>query len=367
MGKPAWIGKWEGGRVKEAPLGPQWVIERMVNGRRFSTTLRVTDERSALGELYIFEKDPAGYLATPDEKPRGLAPKADDATIAAYLSYLQARKLNPAYIADCKAYVMKWKAALRGRPVDQLPLADLRRIARTSGAERKMVTALKSFTKFLRTEGVLDHSADPTLALASVPGRAEQSVRVKGYSIAEIEAAYRACSSQAVRDVLVIRIKTGLHGTEIERIAHNGTQGRIEAVEGKEPIAGVFVVIHKNGHKHQLCVDAQTLAAGLRLQARGRAPAKSTCQGVLASAGHPMRLGELRHSFVNLARSKGSRAVEFEGDGIPAATVARMAGHSLQTANLFYANLPRPLALLPIALQHPDDPAAQGGLVAPAR
>lgn len=77
---------------------------------------------------------------------------------------------------------------------------------------------------------------DPTVSLKVPVTRPEKAVREKGYSIETAERLYRALSGwefknfnredtrrttdvQCVRDVLCIHAKTGMHGTEIERLA----------------------------------------------------------------------------------------------------------------------------------------------------
>ncbi|WP_147448842.1 hypothetical protein [Corallococcus terminator] len=54
-----WTGKWAGGRTKVDGKGrAQWVLERMVAGRRFTKVLDATSEKQALAELALFERDP---------------------------------------------------------------------------------------------------------------------------------------------------------------------------------------------------------------------------------------------------------------------------------------------------------------------
>jgi hypothetical protein len=97
-----------------------------------------------------------------------------------------------------------------------------------------------------------------------------------------------------------------MHLSEIDRLARG--QGTIEPTPG--PIAAVIRVWHKNGRVHEQSVDAQTLAAALRLRSRGSAPTKSHLGKCLDLAARAIGLpafnpGELRHSFATWAAAVG--------------------------------------------------------------
>ena len=120
------------------------------------------------------------------------------------------------------------------------------------------------------------------------PARPEKALRDKGYSMRDVERIYAAISGwesarygwkgtgrvtevQCVRDVLMLHAKCGMHGTEIDRLARG--EGKVKVLQGQGAIAGTITFIHKSGRVHVQSVDAQALAAAMRLQARGSAPA----------------------------------------------------------------------------------------------
>lgn len=120
---------------------------------------------------------------------------------------------------------------------------------------------------------------------------------------------------------------------------------------------------HKSGRVHTQSLDAQTLAAAQRLQARGGAPADSWVRKVLRHAAkklerEPLKLGQMRHSFVTWALTNGVEVRPAEG-GVPLTTVAAIVGHTSTstTARFYDVSTVKPLIHLPLRLEHPEDPA----------
>lgn len=84
---------------------------------------------------------------------------------------------------------------------------------------------------------MLSPAQDATLGLKELPARPEKARRKKGYTMAEVEAFYRAISGwespklggmktdvQAVRDLVVLHAKTGMHRSELERVAEGNCE-----------------------------------------------------------------------------------------------------------------------------------------------
>jgi transposase-like protein len=327
---------------------------------------------------------------------------------------------HPRHIDDTERYLKAWMVALVDRDLRTLALTDLK--ASLKGwktAERNRISALKTLTAYLREEGLLKRDQDATLDLKLKKPRAKAaSVREeKSIPLENVQKAYAAITArpvgggdiermraavvaleagqkaqdvakrfkagvstlwywrkrlqegsvpmtdaQSVRDVVLIRIKTGMHHSEIERIAA-GHHVLRELEQGSE-IAAVVTVLHKSGHAHHQSVDAQTLAAIKRLVAVGRAPTKEHVAEVLGDAseavGLPrMKPGALRSSFITAARSFGRVVKLVNEGGVPLHEISVLSGHrSLATTRDHYDETKvQPMIVLPLTLQHPDDPA----------
>src|SRR5438128_9703814 len=61
--------RWEGGRIRYDRRGrPTFVVERMVQGRRYMVSTRAHTVAAALKHLARFESDPHGYAVKPREE-----------------------------------------------------------------------------------------------------------------------------------------------------------------------------------------------------------------------------------------------------------------------------------------------------------
>src|SRR5262245_38400715 len=95
---PKWVGRWAGGRIKEARGRRLWVIERQVQGVRRAVVLGVNSERDALAELARFERDPTDFrtrrqdaAADPGEV------RIDSETLEAFLEHAKKQGLTADY------------------------------------------------------------------------------------------------------------------------------------------------------------------------------------------------------------------------------------------------------------------------------
>ena len=163
----------------------------------------------------------------------------------------------------------------------------------------------------------------------------ERSVREKGYSAAVLAAVYARLESQDVRDVFLLQCFTGLHTTEVARVARSNAaavpQAKLVPVEGGGEIAGVLSVWHKRGSPHRISLSHQAWAAARRLQDLGAAPRQDRLWRNLRTAskraGVPqVRIGEVRHSFVALAQ-QGRWATADGSNSLSLADVAEVTGH----------------------------------------
>ncbi len=382
--------RWDGGLVRLARGREVFVIEKWAGGRRYKIALGVRTEREALAELALFDRDPLAYRTRKQQNqeqaraPAGL--RLDAATLAEFSSDARAKveqgELSEGYVRHTlQPYLKAWAEALGGKELCKVTLGDLNAIlGNWRRARHKRIVALRAFTAWARKTGKLERKDDPTLDLPVPQPRAEKSVRAKGYAIADVEHTYAALTSQALRDVIRLRATTGMHDTEIARVA----DGDAEIREVNDPcgIAGTITFRHlKAGKIHVVSLDAAGLAAARRLAARGspltRAPAllmlkrahrrlagdACTCGADFAKAdectARPpiIRPSELRHSFATWARGMGKLVRPSDG-GVPLDEVAAVMGHtSARTTKVFYeGNEVPPMIALPLCLAHMDDP-----------
>ncbi|MBS2028772.1 MAG: site-specific integrase [Deltaproteobacteria bacterium] len=346
MGK--FIGTWAGGRIRQGRRGqPSYVIERMHGGDRRPITLKVASEREALAELALFERDPAGYRGQLEIQAsavrRTSAITLDEELVGKFLAHLRGESggepRSDLYIINVATSLDWWDVKLQGRELRSVTLAELQEHLDGAPGRKHKIIHLKSFCSFLRARGLLLTKDDPTLELRVPQARPEKAKRKKGHTMQEVEAVYRAVEEQAIRDVLCLRAKTGMHHTEVKRLASG--EGVVSELRGHANIAGTIRFPHKNGREHIVSIDGQTLAAAKRLQARGGAPAESYMAKRIERAATTARLrdfelGALRHSFATWARNSGEEVRPSAG-GLPLATVASVMGHlDPRTTAMFY-------------------------------
>jgi hypothetical protein len=238
----------------------------MVAGRNYAITLDAKSEMEAEAELALFLRDPTRYQ-TRAEVARARDDAAvylDPETVGRFLEYLKREGRTERYVGNVGFYLAAWAEALAGRDLRTVNQQELiQELAQHKTARKNRIIALKSFTAWLRqVEGVLPGAEDASLALKVPPARPEKAVREKGYSIAQIERLYRAISGwesakfgwkgtgrvtdvRPVRDVLCLHAKTGMHATEIERLARG--EGTVTVLKEQGPIAATIRFVHKSG------------------------------------------------------------------------------------------------------------------------
>ncbi len=264
---PCWTGKWRGGRTYRTKDGRTvYVLWKMVAGRNYAITLDAKSEMEAEAELALFLRDPTRYQ-TRAEVARARDDAAvylDPETVGRFLEYLKREGRTERYVGNVGFYLAAWAEALAGRDLRTVNQQELiQELAQHKTARKNRIIALKSFTAWLRqVEGVLPGAEDASLALKVPPARPEKAVREKGYSIAQIERLYRAISGwesakfgwkgtgrvtdvRPVRDVLCLHAKTGMHATEIERLARG--EGTVTVLKEQGPIAATIRFVHKSG------------------------------------------------------------------------------------------------------------------------
>lgn len=372
-----WIGSWAGGRVREVDGRKVWVIERRIgSGQRKVVTLNVAGERDANAELALFLRDPNAYRTRRESAQVSTgAVRLDDETLKAFGAYVAAEGLSEGYRTQIlEKYLAEWGEALGRRDLRTVSLGELQKhLDRWKTARHHRIVALKSLTSWLRETGRLRRAEDPTLDLKVPQARPEKSVRAKGYALSQVERVYAEIPSQLLRDTLCLRAKTGMHDTEIARIARG--EAVLKRLDDPSGIAGTITFSHlKAGKIHVVSVDAQTFDAAARIQARGTPLSRNAAKISLDRAVKRLREAEpnaerrkqipnihpseLRHSFATWARASGSVVRPTEG-GVPLAEIAAVLGHtSARTTKVFYeGNEVPPMVTVPLRLAHPSDPA----------
>lgn len=407
-----WTGKWAGGRIQEGPRGRVFWIEKKIENVRYNVRLAgVRTEPQAVDELKLFRANPAGYLP-----PRERAELAEleveeeeierierereatrlvmtDALLDAFAEaqakgYGSRAPASKHHAFVCRSFLKAWQThpAIEGRDIRTVALREWRDALETGmslvpvaggkppalrpwASFKARIVALRSYTAWLRWRGDLARNEDTTLDLsvpqARHPTPTEKAERA--HTIEELEKTYAAISSQTVRDLFWLRVHTGLHESEVERIASG------ECVIYRQPkgsrIAAVVEVLHKSGKHHRQSVDEASLARVERLMARKwrgkkgawigeKTLARHRAAAAKASGCREVFIGHLRHTRTTLLEQVGEE-VRQEGlvGGVPIERVARSHGHSPATAATHYSavSVP-PMLCVPVKLQHPSDP-----------
>ena len=262
---PQWNGKWSGGRTYAGKDGRTiYWLDRSWNGKRYGIGLDVGSEREANAELALFLRDPASYVECREAKRR-----TDEERVVLgvqlfeqFEQHLRRLGRDERHVRGVRHYLDWWMEELGEVDTRKVTLKDLRRCLRSAAtAKRNRIMSWKVFCSFLREElAVLPRGEDASLDLHAPPSKPEKAVREKGYSIERVEQIYTAISAwdstrpgwegrtpdvQAVRDCLVLHAKTGMHQTEVERLAKG--KSKITEVEDEGEIAGTITFVHKSG------------------------------------------------------------------------------------------------------------------------
>ena len=290
MKRRKWDGSWDGGRFRDTMDGPSYWIEKMVGGRRYAHPLGNVNEARAKAEYALFLQSPLTYVppakrialdahakAESEAKAKAgavvITTEVIEACVKAARAGTYGRPKSEKHIKEIFRYLGEWALGpLAGRDLRHVSLAELNLgLDRWPTARRKRIVVLKSFTKFLRQRSQLTSQNDPTRDLVcpqpAPPSEAAKAKKV--YTPEQLAEFYRHLDRDDVRDVFLVRALTGLHFTEIERIAKG--EGVIRAI-GKGEIAATVSVKHKSGVTHVQSLDKRTHKALERIVKRGRVP-----------------------------------------------------------------------------------------------
>ncbi len=387
---PHWTGRWKHGRTYVDGDGQVvFLLEKQRGGKRYIIPLRVPSESEALAEWRLFDRDPEAYvqdqirlghlsrtniartarLQAPASEPEGVSVTTE--TIQSVLDHLRAEGRNEAHVLNIKRYLADWGDILEGRPLHTVSPAELERhldnwpFKERAKSRRYKTVALKFFASFyVHQKHLMRVHQNPTAELVVKKPKAKDP---EIYSIEEVQQHCQNVSLQCVRDVLVLRAKGGMHGSEIDRIARKaGT--KVELIKDHPILAALLSYPHKRGETHRQFIDGQMLQAVKRLQERGSAPTKDTVilEMRAAAARLSKKLGKkvkhlhpskLRHSFLSWGTEMGEK-VTCTGKGMSVQDMADIANHSRETSRKHYNRAPAAYCKLPLKLVHPDDPSS---------
>jgi integrase len=376
-------GKWEGGRVAlDRNDEKVWVLERMVEGERYTITLQASSLKEARVQLATFQSDPVAYVA----KLKARTIVLDDAEIGTFLKHKETVGQSCQHRVAAERYLKRWRDFFDGRDLRKYKAADLLDwmdgrppYKETRSGRKHLILHLRAWATYRReVRQDLPVEADPTRTLKLPKVKAARRVKPKDYSIQHAERLYAGlsnhesargyrppeeCDAQPLRDLLLLHAKCGLHYTEIERLAKGEAGSRIDVVEGKGEIAAVLQIAHKGGEHHPQSIDLQTLAAARRLVARGSPPSIThftrKLKEVCRELGLPvMTPGRFRHAFVSWLAQCGKQVHPAGDGGLPLNVIADTVGHkSALTTDAYYRHVAiPPMAVVPIRLHHPQDP-----------
>ncbi len=152
-----------------------------------------------------------------------------------FLQHLKDTDRSVEYLKSTRSYLAAWATALAGKDLRALTGPALKKLLATWDTGKKWrIIVFKSFTSYLQDAGELDPMENPGRFLKVPPAR--RSHELKGYGIEHIQKLYAALGSQAIRDVLCLQAKSGMHGTEVDRLASG--DGKIAVLKNQGEIAG---------------------------------------------------------------------------------------------------------------------------------
>ncbi len=346
---PAWAGKWKGGRFYLDEQGrPIFVIESNRVGVPRSVTLTTHDPELALGDLARFQRDPVAFVR-PAAIPEGPAAPVyiTKERLTLYMESIHTAVKD--HRAARRSYIHQWsEKGLDLRTVDRKALRAA--LAEFDGGHRGRVEALNAFCRFLVREGDLP-TWNPLVNTRGTDPKKARAERV-AYALGEIEERYRGLTDQAMRDVLMLRVSTGMHYTEIEQLKgcklYAGPLpdkgAGIRELKGEHEIKGVLQFRQKTKPRHRVSVNAEVLAAALRL--RAGLPSRVSVWKAL----DPIVPSNLRHTWITLCGEVGE-IVNYKAAGIPLDQIQGMAGHRIGSkvtlSNYDKAQIP-PMSRLPL-------------------
>lgn len=334
--------RWPGGWIHTQKDGRDlFIIERRVNGKRFSISTRCHSLKPAMKQLERFEADPSGYRPDGAPPPAGLVL---DAKLAGEFHEWQLGKGNTRRHAnEMHNRVLDWMKVFNGADLKKLTLKDDidPALAKWKTSRSHRIIALKVFFSWLRkTRHLLKNSEDPTLDLPVPQAVPEKRTRRKAVETERVQAVLLELAPE-YRDMLAVLAATGWHFSELERFIRNADSS-IELVRRGDTIA-VLKVRHKSKESHSTSIKNESvLEAAVRLRARGTVPRRpwQTLKAACKAAGATgFGYGVMRHTV----------ATWLEENGATIQQIATFLGHKdPRTTKRYYADAAVPVVPAPL-------------------
>ena len=350
---------WEqrGGRIRTDAKGrPVFIIRKQIDTRRFEVSTKRHTLDAALTEWARFEKNPDTYRAGGEagREPIYLTNELSKA----FLSWSKNEKKNtPGWLRQQKNYLAWWMAELAGVDLRRATLRD-HIMPKLAGNDVKCkshrIAVLKILYAWLRAERhVLATVDDPTYGALKVPQvQPAQHTKSKVVPAEHLALVLKGLASDRWRDLLRVLAGTGMHVSELERFAKDGTLEPLPRDGKAEGAAGVVVIpTTKSGETLRVAVSQEVLTAAIAVRAAGSfdrrklgKAIKSACLAVENPDGTfgitVFGPGRLRHTVATTAVNAGADP----------ASVAAFLGHkSPRTTRRFYATLATPRKIVTLA------------------
>lgn len=350
MAKPTdYLDNWRHGFIRVDQKGRRiYVIRVQRDGKRYKVSTGAHDEKTAVAEYERWAADPGNYRPGigPTDGPRSVPLVRE--LVDGFLKWSgekghKGHGNTPGHVADQRMAMEFWLKKLGGSDLRRLDLdRDILPPLKGGPQQANRRRTLKSFYSWLRSDAGLEQNGfrlkvedDPTFDVLRVP-QVEPSRRRRPNNKAVPWAHLLAVRSELTghwKDIFVVQMATGWHGTEIARFARNGS---IESYSGAmKDAAGVLICpLHKVGGEHRTAVDATALESAKAVRRYGSFSPKRYTHEVMRVAANiggevqPFSAGQLRHSVATNMIERGATVYE----------VATFLGHrSLETTKKFYA------------------------------
>lgn len=323
----SWAEKWPGGRVWVDGDGRKsYVIRKSVNGKRFEVSTRCSSLRAAIKALEEFEQDPERF------RPGGVHDDRltlDDKLIERHIEAAKDEGVSVDWVRKKRAYLKSWATKLKGRDLRTITLKDIQAALEGEKAKTHRKAVIKHLYSYLREQGLLTRNEDPTLDFVLGTSTTGKPKKKRSVSREDFTATLAKMPDE-YRDILLVQGGSGMHVTEVYRLA-----------SGHGEVGATFIGIqHKRGTVHRQAVEAQVIEAAQRVQERGGFSisryAKAVRKAAKDAGVKPWSPGGMRHTVT----------VWMLQDGATLAEVSTWLGHlSPATTKKFYsewATIPMP-------------------------
>lgn len=325
------VGTWEGGRVIETSKGPRYYIRKRIGGKLYELSTGCDKFKPAMEQWQRFQANPESYEPS-GQRPGG--PLTIAAHLDGYLAFCESKGNSQNWRYQKRRYLTEWSEKLPG-DIRSFTRGKILAAMEGHAVPHNALASLKAFCSWLRdVKGLLTKNEDVTLDLAIPAPKPAQWSAPRAITREVFKKTLAKVEDESYADILRVLGATGMHTQECLRLAQG--QGEVEG--------NVLTIFHKNGRKHRMVIEPETIEAVQRMQKRGgfgvsrlMACVRKACKDAKVPGWAP---GGLRHSFVSW----------MVADGATLEQVAAYTNHDVNTLRKFYnvAAIPRPTAFVPV-------------------